>query len=111
MSELTIATVLEYYGADTTRVRETGWRSIRCPFHEDRIASARVNLASGGFACLACGMRGDAIAIICRQEGLDFKDACEFAERIFGESVGSVRKTARKGNATKRRAWRDSLFD
>jgi DNA primase len=37
-----------------------------CPFHEDKKPSLRVNLATGRWACMACGLRGDLVAFVMR---------------------------------------------
>jgi DNA primase len=108
--DLGIAEVLEHYGADLARVRETGWRPMRCPFHKDNRASASVNLAKGGFNCHGCGVKGDAISLIKSQEGLDYQGAIQFAEEILGRSCGGVRRPARKTAAEQRSQWRDTLF-
>lgn len=71
--------VLKHYGAD--RVPEArGWTPMRCPFHEDKNASASVNAEA--FHCHACGISGDAFKIIMEQEGLSFKDAVTRAQEI-----------------------------
>jgi DNA primase len=109
MTELSIAVVLEHYGADLSRVRETGWRPLRCPFHDDRTASASVNLAKNAFACHACAVKGDSIGLIKHQEGLDYKGALQFIQEVLGQSVGDVRRpaTTRKRPTSQ---WRDRLF-
>ena len=107
-TELTIAVVLEHYGADLHRTQTVGWRPLKCPFHDDRTASASVNLSKGGFRCHACGVSGDSIKLIMEQEGLGYKDAVAFAETTLGQVVGGVRRPA---NEPKRRPsrWRDRL--
>lgn len=110
MAELTITQVLEHYGADLTRVRPYGWRSIKCPFHGDRMASASVNLEKGAFACHACGMKGDAISLIKRNEKLDYRSALEFAERELGSVVSGLRGTIRDRKPERRQRWRDRLL-
>lgn len=52
-----------------------GWAACRCPFHNDKNASASANLRTGGFRCHACGERGDLIAVHQRLTGLPFKGA------------------------------------
>lgn len=39
----------------------TGWVSCRCPFHNDRVASAAVNSTKGRFKCHACDASGDVV--------------------------------------------------
>lgn len=108
---LTIAAVLEHHGADLHRVRETGWQPLRCPYHNDRTASASVNLAKGAFCCHACGVKGSAISLLMDREGLDYEGALQFAEEALGQSVERVPQSARRG-ASKRQPsrWRERLF-
>lgn len=103
--------VLEHYGADLTRVSLVGWRPVKCPFHDDRNASASVNLNLGGFRCHACGIHGDAIKLIQEREGLGFKDAVSKLEEISGESVPGVSRSA-SGSKPRRQPsrWRQKLF-
>lgn len=108
---LDISTVLNHYGADLTRASASGWRPIKCPFHDDRIASASVSLERGAFACHACGMKGDAIALIERNENTDFRGAIEWADKILDASLPDVRKSASRAAPKDRSAWRDRLFD
>ena len=53
------------------------WRSARCPFHSpDRHPSLRINIQSGAFRCMSCGVHGgDAITFLMRRDGLSFRDA------------------------------------
>jgi len=52
-----------------------GWAACCCPLHEDRRASASVNLITGGFRCHGCGARGDLVSFHMRWAGLDFMAA------------------------------------
>ena len=105
-----LAKVLEHYGADLHRVREVGWCPVKCPFHEDRSASASVNLDRGGFRCHACGVHGDALKLIMEQEGIGYLEALTFAESVLGESVEDVRRPATRETIRQRSQWRDTLF-
>ena len=103
--------VLEHYGADLTRVSPVGWRPVKCPFHEDRTASASVNLNLGGFRCHACGIHGDAIKLIQEREGLSFRDAVAFMETVLGESVPGVSRSATRSKPRRQPSrWRQKLF-
>lgn len=56
------------------------WQTISCPnvmghSQGDKNPSARVNLTHGSFACMGCGIRGDAYSVIMAIEGVDFKTA------------------------------------
>jgi hypothetical protein len=47
----------EYYsGLDTTEGNEC---MVKCPFHDDRVASMSINLNKGLYYCHACGKGGD----------------------------------------------------
>lgn len=93
--ELDIADVLNYYGAKTVPTG-VGWHSVNCPFHGDTHASGRVNVELGAYKCHGCGMSGDAIKLIEDKEGIGFKEACEFARSVLGQSVTPVQRTVSK---------------
>lgn len=107
---LSIAAVLEHYGASLHRVSEHGWRPLKCPFHDDKQASASVNLTKGAFKCHGCDAKGDAIGLIKSQEGLDFNGALQFAQEVLGRSVGDVSRSAQRPKRKPSR-WREQLFD
>lgn len=83
-----MAAVLTHYGADDP-MDTLGWRSIKCPFHADSHASARYCSSDdvNAFICMACGIKGDSIAIVQEQEGLDFKESVKFIEELSGEEL------------------------
>ena len=110
MTDLPIAAVLRYYGADVD-VPDTGWRAIKCPFHEDRTASASVNLELGGFRCHGCGISGDGIKIIEDQEHIDFEAALEFARSVLDQSMEEIPQSSRKTGKPRRSTVRKGLFD
>lgn len=105
-----IAAILEYSGADLHRVRERGWHPVKCPYHDDRQASASVNLEKGAFRCHGCGVKGTAVALVMNQEGLNFQDAVRRTEEISGTSLGDVRKSAPNEKPRRVSRWRDRLF-
>ena len=78
-----IALVLMFYGA-TKVPTGRGWRSMKCPFHNDRNASATVNNEVNAFTCFACSIKGDVYKIIMEQEGVTFNEAKSRAEEIAG---------------------------
>jgi DNA primase len=54
------------------------WKSALCPFHADHSPSLRVRLDTGGFKCMACGVRGgDVLAFHMQRYGLGFKQAAK----------------------------------
>lgn len=84
-----IVAVLRHYGANI--VRASGQVNIKCPFHDDSHASASFNTRQNIFNCFACGMQGNSIQIIAKQERCDIGEAKSIAEGITGESSNQVR--------------------
>ena len=84
-----IVSVLKHYGANITRA--SGQVNVKCPFHNDSHASASFNTRNNIFNCFACGMQGNSIQIIARQERCDIREAKSIAEGITGESHSPVR--------------------
>ena len=57
--------------------RSSKWRTTRCDFHGGT-DSMRVNIASGGWCCMACGEKGgDVLAFHMVAHGMDFIDAAK----------------------------------
>jgi hypothetical protein len=102
MEKHSIQPVLEHYGG---RVRNNfrGWRKMICPFHDDSHASATVNLDENAFNCFGCGVKGDTYSIIMEQEGIDFREAITFAERITGEGYKPLPKGHKSSGGIPRR--------
>jgi len=98
MSDSPIALVLKTYGADRVPSGR-GWRSMKCPFHPDRHASATVSNDDNAFICFACEVKGDIFKIIMDKEGITFNEAKSRAETIAGTSgikVSATRKLGRR---------------
>lgn len=99
MDKPPIEEVLLYYGALSVPQRQ-GWAKVKCPFHEDRNASASVNAETNQFRCFACMIDSpfgngssvhDSFDIIAWKEGCnDFPCAKQCAETILGERYGDV---------------------
>lgn len=84
-----IREVLLHYGAKFNSTR--GQVTLRCPFHGDTHKSGSANLDENLFICFACGIQGNSLQIISRQEGVNIREAERIAERIVGTSNGGVR--------------------
>jgi DNA primase len=83
-----------------------GEQSIRCPFpdHDDRTASARLNLDKGLVYCHGCGSTGDVIGLLAKVNGISIAQARELA----GEQYVNIGPRKRRGGyrfKMKRRAW------
>lgn len=94
-----IGPTLQYLGAEYVPTGH-GWVRMKCPFHEDRNASASVNHESNGFQCHAnCGS-GDAVKLLVEQGGLSHREAFAKARELAGMEPNS----GGKPQAKKRRA-------
>ncbi|MGR6999964.1 CHC2 zinc finger domain-containing protein [Yinghuangia aomiensis] len=73
--------VLTHYGAEGVP-DSGGWRSLRCPFHGDRSASASVKPDEDLFKCHVCDVGGDSFTVVAWKEGInDFPDTVRFCEK------------------------------
>ncbi|NDB58947.1 hypothetical protein EB001_10900 [bacterium] len=84
-----IVDVLRHYGADMSRT--SGQVNIRCPFHDDTHKSSSFNTRENIFNCFACGMQGNSLQIIAKKEGVDIREAKQFAEGITQSGSNQVR--------------------
>lgn len=107
----TMAALLDHWGLDWSHARESqGWRSILCPVHSEDTPSFRVNVDSGAWKCMSCGIKGgDTLDLIAVHEGLeDFRDILEYAESVPGDRQDDDPQPARRGRV-KAPAGRTSL--
>src|SRR6266702_1807460 len=84
-----IIAVLEHYGAVSVP-HGTGWRSMRCPFHQDSVKSGSIHAERGIFNCHACHMSGDAVTLIRKHEHMDRSAALEFSRSVLGQSIEDI---------------------
>lgn len=90
----TLEAVLDHYGVEYPH--KAGWLTISCPVVPEDHPSCRVNLAEGGFMCMACGAKGgDSIALIMQRENVDFLQAKAIAETIPGQREQSTELSPR----------------
>ena len=70
---------LHYFEAEGLQLIGRGaWRSAVCPFHDDHHPSMRVNMETGAFRCMACGVHGgDVLAFHSQKYGLAFRKAAQ----------------------------------
>ena len=68
-----IVLVLKHYGANPPRT--SGQVNLKCPFHNDTHSSASFNTRENIFNCFACGMNGNSLQIIAKQERVDIREA------------------------------------
>lgn len=74
------------------QVRDRGGeQNVRCPYHEDRTASARLNLDKDVFFCNACGVNGSLYGLILHEEKGNRASAQARYQKLTGDSSGTVR--------------------
>ena len=76
MTKHAIADYLNHIGANVP-ARGSGWRKMRCPFHDDRNASAAINFDANRFKCHGCGVSGDTYDLIRHDKGGSLSEAIE----------------------------------
>ena len=66
-----IADLMEQVGVDVPN--RQGWVSVKCPFHDDSTASARLSDEEERFFCHGCGVKGttDQIVELLKTEGIE----------------------------------------
>ena len=82
--------VAEYYRTQGTVLKGRGeWRDALCPFHGDTHPSLRVNVRTGAFRCMACGVNGrDCLAFHMTLHRMAFKDAARDLNAWEAHHVG-----------------------
>ena len=98
MEKPSIEEYLSYIGADIP-ARGSGWRKMKCCFHLDSHASAAVNYDKNAFVCHGCGVKGDVYSLIMYKEGVDFREAKQFAETVLTAGYTEVRRQDRSSRA------------
>ena len=98
MEKPSIEEYLSYIGADIP-ARGSGWRKMKCCFHIDSHASAAVNYDKNAFVCHGCGVKGDVYSLIMYKEGVDFREAKQFAEKVLTSGNSEIRREDRTSRA------------
>lgn len=86
LEEVMVA-VLDHYDLP---VPGSGERNMRCPVHEERVASASMNVGKGLWHCHACGGGGTAVNIVMSREQLDYREALAFITERIGKDMKKV---------------------
>lgn len=72
--------VLKHYGYSEPKGVGKQW--IKCPFHDDRHASAAVDWNTNYFTCFACEVKGTALDLVRLREGLSLDEAVKRVELL-----------------------------
>ncbi|AIS73731.1 DNA primase [Mycobacterium phage Pocahontas] len=106
-----IVQAIHRYHPDWEAPRDTGkdWIKCLCPFHGEERPSAAVSFKRGAFNCLACGVKGDVVTLIKKQEEVSYAKAQRIAE---GLSSGGDRAIPEKpARQSGRRVFGDKGID
>lgn len=57
-------------------------RTIRCPFHQEKKASCKINLGRKIFHCFGCDAQGNILEFVRRKEGLEENDLRAAARKL-----------------------------
>jgi DNA primase len=94
-----LAEVIKALGFEADAIEALGdsspWRPVLCPFHDDKHPSASASTEVGGFACHACGIKGDSWSLILQFKGIpkeEFGRAVEWAAANVGYISTSRRR-------------------
>lgn len=93
MDKHDIAVYLQHIGATLPSMGH-GWRKMRCPFHDDKHASAAINYEENRFKCFGCEAQGDIYDLIMYRQGGSYSEAIKFAENISLPSSRGIRKAS-----------------
>lgn len=72
----------------------------RCPFHEDRRPSFRINLEKRVFHCFGCGAKGNVLDFVARKEGVTIREAAGRVAEWQGLETGKAPVLAKGEIAT-----------
>src|ERR671930_83037 len=87
-----------------TQLRKAGASYVgRCPFHQERTPSFRVNAVDKLYHCFGCGAGGDAITFVRETENLDFAGAIEWLADRFRVTLEYEESSPAQDAARRRR--------
>lgn len=90
------------------RYARGGWQPSKCPYHDDKTASASVNTSTGRFHCFACDVNEDLVGLIRRDSGVGYVEAKQEAETKYGEGPGTVDGVSTRGGALPDAPWNNN---
>jgi DNA primase len=103
MDKPSIEEYLNYISA-TVPAMGSGWRKMKCPFHDDSHASAAVNYDKNAFICHGCGVKGDTYSLIMHKEGGSYREAIKFAASVLTTGNAEIHQQNRNGKGLSRKS-------
>ncbi|QXN73925.1 DNA primase [Mycobacterium phage Eaglepride] len=110
-TEPLIVQVIHRFHPDWDPPEDNGkdWIKCLCPFHAEEKPSAAVSFERQAFNCLACGVKGDAVTLIKKQEEVSYAEAQRIAEGLSSGSGRTV--SAQPTRKSSRRVFGDKGTD
>ena len=102
MDKASIEEYLNYIGAAVPAMG-SGWRKMKCPFHDDSHASAAVNYDNNAFICHGCGVKGDTYSLIMHKEGGSYREAIKFAASVLATGNAEIHQQDRTSKGLSRK--------
>ena len=91
-ARIDLADLIASYGIDIRHNGSGIW--CRCPFHNEKTPSFKIDPSSGRYHCFGCGESGDAIDFVMKQDGLSFGEAAKrLADKVGIELKAVVNPT------------------
>ena len=73
LKQIDLVEVVKRYGVEVRRAGR--WIEARCPFHEEKTPSFKINTERNTFRCYGCDAHGDVIDFVAQIEGVELKEA------------------------------------
>ncbi|MFH0794013.1 MAG: CHC2 zinc finger domain-containing protein, partial [bacterium] len=86
------ADIVEVVGQYVPLKRSGTYFKGLCPFHKEKTPSFMVSREKQLFHCYGCGVGGDVISFVQKQERLEFRDAVELLAQRFQLPVPRFRR-------------------
>ena len=94
LSKLDVLAFFGRYVGQLKRLNDQEYKFL-CPFHDDKVPSANVNVNTTAWFCHACGAKGSVLDLVMKRDNIEYKEALA----IVGEAAGMPPPTLdRKGN-------------
>ncbi|MEW8959196.1 MAG: DNA primase [Moorella sp. (in: firmicutes)] len=94
--------------AGYVRLKKSGRNYVGlCPFHKEKTPSFTVSPDKQMFYCFGCGVGGDVIAFLMKQDGLSFPEAVKTLAARAGIDLAGVLETPA---ARRQREWKERLY-
>ena len=99
--------IVELIGETVSLTKKGKYYVGKCPFHNEKTPSFKVDLNKGTYRCFGCGKYGDIINFLQERDGLTFVEAIKELGKKYGVEVKDSPETTEE---TKTRMHKESLL-